>query len=212
MADIEEAEGHHGAVREWLSRAARAPRDKAWVADGMTSDRWAPVSPRGTLDAFVWRTPDERLAALSEPESIEPESAAPPARAAGPAARRGRKRVGRRRKPAWGRSAAGRNRPGVAAGPLPAGKPARPEPAHASSSPAPSVGVIIDPASMAPDDPGPGSRGVRGAAPPHVLDLRKRLSKAAFSAGERHVPFVGRHRRRRARGRAGRGEPARRRL
>ena len=57
MADIEEAEGHYGAVREWLGRAARAPRDKAWVADGVISDRWAPVSPSGTLDAFVWRTP-----------------------------------------------------------------------------------------------------------------------------------------------------------
>ena len=63
MADIEEAEGHQGAVREWLGRAARAPRDKAWVADGVISDRWAPVSPSGTLDAFVWRTPDERIAA-----------------------------------------------------------------------------------------------------------------------------------------------------
>ncbi len=66
MADIEEAEGNHGAVREWLGRAARAPRDKAWVADGVISDRWAPVSPSGTLDGFVWRTPDERLAAPAE--------------------------------------------------------------------------------------------------------------------------------------------------
>ena len=74
MADIEEAEGHQGAVREWLARAARAPRDKAWVADGVISDRWAPVSPSGTLDAFVWRTPDERLAArCAEPAPIEPE-------------------------------------------------------------------------------------------------------------------------------------------
>ena len=67
MADIEEADGHQGAVREWLGRAARAPRDKAWVADGVISDRWVPVSPSGTLDAFVWRTPDERIAAPAEP-------------------------------------------------------------------------------------------------------------------------------------------------
>ena len=66
MADIEETEGNHGAVREWLGRAARAPRDKAWVADGVISDRWAPVSPSGALDGFVWRTPDERLAAPVE--------------------------------------------------------------------------------------------------------------------------------------------------
>ena len=67
MADIEEADGHQGAVREWLGRAARAPRDKAWVAEGVISDRWAPVSPSGALDAFVWRTPDERFALPAEP-------------------------------------------------------------------------------------------------------------------------------------------------
>src|SRR5271165_7514443 len=73
MADIEEAEDHLGAVREWLGRAARAPRDKSWVADGVISDRWAPVSPSGTLDAFVWRTPDERIATLVEVPRVEPE-------------------------------------------------------------------------------------------------------------------------------------------
>src|SRR5208282_3697654 len=77
MVDIEEADGHQGAVREWLGRAARAPRDKAWVADGLISDRWAPVSPSGALDAFIWRTPDERIAAPAEPEAVEP--APPPA-------------------------------------------------------------------------------------------------------------------------------------
>jgi HemY protein len=67
MADIEETQGSPGAVREWLARAARAPRDRAWVADGFVSDRWAPVSPAGKLDAFIWRTPEERLSAPSEP-------------------------------------------------------------------------------------------------------------------------------------------------
>ena len=71
MADIEEADGHQGAVREWLGRAARAPRDKAWVAEGVISDRWAPVSPSGALDAFVWRTPDERFALPAEPAAPE---------------------------------------------------------------------------------------------------------------------------------------------
>ena len=63
MADLEEAEhGSTGLVREWLSRASRAARDKAWVADGVVSDVWAPVSPvSGKLDAFVWTTPAERL-------------------------------------------------------------------------------------------------------------------------------------------------------
>ncbi len=65
MADIEDAErGAAGLVREWLSRASRAPRDKAWVADGMISDTWSPVSPAsGKLDAFRWMTPPERLTA-----------------------------------------------------------------------------------------------------------------------------------------------------
>ena len=63
MAEIEEAEhGETGSLFEWLQRASRAPRDPAWVADGMVSDRWAPVSPvTGQLDAFAWTTPKEQL-------------------------------------------------------------------------------------------------------------------------------------------------------
>ncbi len=127
MADIEEADGNHGAVREWLGRAARAPHDKAWVADGVISDRWAPVSPSGTLDAFVWRTPDERIAAPAEGAvAARPaEAIAAPAAALAPAPQ--------------------------------AAEPERPAaPAQAPTLvPAPRTGVIIDPASMAPDDPGP---------------------------------------------------------
>ena len=127
MADIEEADGNHGAVREWLGRAARAPHDKAWVADGVISDRWAPVSPSGTLDAFVWRTPDERIAAPAEAAvAARPaEAIAAPAAALAPAPQ--------------------------------AAEPERPAaPAQAPTLvPAPRTGVIIDPASMAPDDPGP---------------------------------------------------------
>jgi HemY protein len=68
MADIEEvANGGAGKVREWLARAARAPRDPAWIADGVASDRWAPISPvTGRLDAFVWRAPTEQLEGPSE--------------------------------------------------------------------------------------------------------------------------------------------------
>jgi len=63
MAEIEEAEhGETGTLFEWLQRAARAPRDPAWVADGVVSDDWAPVSPvTGGLDAFVWTTPKEQV-------------------------------------------------------------------------------------------------------------------------------------------------------
>lgn len=61
MAAIEEAEhGDTGALFEWLQRAQRAPRDPAWMADGVVSDRWAPCSPvTGRLDAFEWTTPKE---------------------------------------------------------------------------------------------------------------------------------------------------------
>ncbi len=137
MADIEEAEGHQGAVREWLARAARAPRDTAWVADGVISDRWAPVSPSGRLDAFVWRTPDERIATLPETAPIEPEPAPgrpeipPPTPVAEPAAQ------------------------AVA----PAAQAVEPTRAAPASPALPTrVGVIIDPATMAPDDPGPGGQ------------------------------------------------------
>ena len=68
LADIEEAEtGDQGRVRQYLAKAVRAPRDPAWVADGLVSERWAPVSPvTGKLDAFEWRVPVERLGQLIE--------------------------------------------------------------------------------------------------------------------------------------------------
>ncbi len=63
MADIEEAEhGDKGRMRDWLSRAVRAPRDPAWTADGYVSEQWAPISPiSGKLDAFEWKVPVELL-------------------------------------------------------------------------------------------------------------------------------------------------------
>lgn len=68
MADIEEADtGDQGRIRQWLARAVRAPRDPVWVADGVVSKRWAPMSPvTGKLDAFEWRTPVERPLHLVE--------------------------------------------------------------------------------------------------------------------------------------------------
>lgn len=68
MADIEQAEhGDHGRVRDWLSRAVRAPRDAVWTADGYVSDKWAPVSPlTGRLDAFEWKVPVEMLEGPTE--------------------------------------------------------------------------------------------------------------------------------------------------
>ncbi|MDE2018554.1 MAG: heme biosynthesis protein HemY, partial [Hyphomicrobiales bacterium] len=78
MADLEQTQGGTpGAVREWLARAAIAPRDPAWIADGVIADRWSPVSPvTGKLDAFAWRAPDERITdAPALPLSAEPADA-----------------------------------------------------------------------------------------------------------------------------------------
>jgi HemY protein len=78
MARLEEAEhgAESGRAREWLARAAHAPRDPLWIADGIASETWAPVSPvSGRLDAFVWKTPTELIAA---PESDKPSDAAKP--------------------------------------------------------------------------------------------------------------------------------------
>ncbi|WP_237479707.1 heme biosynthesis protein HemY [Lichenibacterium dinghuense] len=72
MAEIEEAEhGDTGALFEWLQRAQRAPRDPAWIADGVVSDRWSPCSPvTGRLDAFEWATPQEQISAGDEVEHL----------------------------------------------------------------------------------------------------------------------------------------------
>lgn len=69
MARLEQDEtGDDGRVREWLSRALKAPRDRIWIADGVESEHWAPASPvTGQLDAFQWATPPE---AISGPDDL----------------------------------------------------------------------------------------------------------------------------------------------
>ncbi|SIQ90157.1 HemY protein [Rhizobium sp. RU20A] len=59
LADIEEAEtGDVARIRHWMSQALKAPRDATWIADGVASGDWQPVSPvTGRLDAFEWKTP-----------------------------------------------------------------------------------------------------------------------------------------------------------
>jgi HemY protein len=66
MAELEEEDGGNmGLVREWLARASRAERDKAWVADGKVSEIWAPMSPvTGRLGGFVWTTPPQAPGSL----------------------------------------------------------------------------------------------------------------------------------------------------
>ncbi len=88
MAEIEEGENaDQGKARAWLARAVRAPRDPIWVADGVTSETWEPVSPlTGKLDAFVWKQPlaaksVENLDAPTNP-TLELVDAGPPKQAA----------------------------------------------------------------------------------------------------------------------------------
>jgi len=68
MAEIEDAEnGPSGPVREWLARGSRAPRDPAWVSDGVVSKQWLPISPAtGKLDAFEWKIPPHSAQHLTE--------------------------------------------------------------------------------------------------------------------------------------------------
>ncbi len=62
MARIEGGSGDKGREREWLARAVRAPRDRAWIGDGYVSDRWLPVSPvTGAVDAFAWKAPVDAI-------------------------------------------------------------------------------------------------------------------------------------------------------
>jgi HemY protein len=78
MARIESGEGNKGREREWLARAVRAPRDRAWIADGYISDRWLPVSPvTGAVDAFEWKAPVDAIGRGDETLLIE-ESREPP--------------------------------------------------------------------------------------------------------------------------------------
>jgi HemY protein len=69
MARLEQLEHHDpSAAQIWLARASRAPRDAAWIADGLVSDHWAAVSPvTGRLDAFLWMYPQESISYTDQP-------------------------------------------------------------------------------------------------------------------------------------------------
>ena len=62
MAELDEAEsGNQGLVRAWLARASIAPRDPAWVSEGVVSENWLPVSPSGKIGGFEWREPPQAI-------------------------------------------------------------------------------------------------------------------------------------------------------
>ncbi len=76
MAELEDREHDaQGLAREWLARAARAPRDALWFADGHWSRQWDAISPvTGKLDAYRWTEPTEELTGPAEepPPAYEP--------------------------------------------------------------------------------------------------------------------------------------------
>jgi HemY protein len=150
MAELEEVEhADVGRAREWMARALRAARDPAWTADGIVSDRWLPISPvTGRIDAFQWRVPPAELsgpapvivhaAPAAVPAPVRSALEAPaPATAAEPAAS----------PPDETKPAA----PVEAAAPLPAARPAGPQPAPPRAVPR----TPIIPLVTVPDDPGP---------------------------------------------------------
>ena len=73
LADIEEAEtGDQGRIRHWMAQALRAPKDHAWVADGVVSEKWLAVSPvNGRLDAFEWKVPFGQLDGAVEAVTVD---------------------------------------------------------------------------------------------------------------------------------------------
>jgi HemY protein len=83
MADLEEAQGGNvGLAREWLSRASRAPRDPAWIADGVVSGAWLPVSPAtGRPGVFEWKAPPQAPQTLLLGEIAAPPALTAPAEA-----------------------------------------------------------------------------------------------------------------------------------
>jgi HemY protein len=144
MADIEETEnGDSGLLREWLARASRAPRDATWVADGVTSARWAPVSPvTGRLDAFHWETPREELAAPPREPVTAPMAATEPASPPTPL-------------PAPALPGEPARTVGAAEGAVVQSGENRPAPAKPDAKPDASIRPVVFPLANSPDDPGP---------------------------------------------------------
>ena len=158
MARIESGEGNKGREREWLARAVRGRRDRAWIADGYISDRWLPVSPvTGAVDAFEWKAPVDAIGRGNETllieESHEPPGPPTPLKVAAPVERIEPKKpeLASSRAPISSGDGAGPQRPATdAAQPRPsiAAIPEREQPGQVRSKPELYVAPPI------PDDPG----------------------------------------------------------
>ncbi len=77
LADIEEEQtGDQARVRHWMAMARRAPQDPAWIADGIVSRTWLPLSPvTGRIDAFEWKKLEHQAGAAIEHETLTVEDA-----------------------------------------------------------------------------------------------------------------------------------------
>jgi len=158
MARIESGEGNKGREREWLARAVRGRRDRAWIADGYISDRWLPVSPvTGAVDAFEWKAPVDAIGRGNETllieESHEPPGPPTPLKVAAAVERIEPKKpeLASSRAPISSGDGAGPQRPATDAAqscPSSAAIPAREQPGQVRSKPELYVAPPI------PDDPG----------------------------------------------------------
>lgn len=68
MGELESRRGiDRTAAQNWLSRAARAPADACWMADGYMSDAWVAVVPAtGKFDALNWQMPASGTASAAQ--------------------------------------------------------------------------------------------------------------------------------------------------
>jgi HemY protein len=151
MARVEAGElGDKGREREWLARALRAPRDRAWIADGYISDRWLPVSPvTGAVDGFEWKAPVDAIGRGDDTLVIEERPApaaveAPPPLVAPPV------EVPAPREPIDA-SKEKEDRAAIAAAKAPPAPPAPPQP-PTRSEPKPKPAIFVP--ERPPDDPG----------------------------------------------------------
>ncbi len=62
----EKATGSEMAVREWLEKAADAPREMVWICSetGRVYDEWMPISDQGLFNTIIWDFPQGRNFAL----------------------------------------------------------------------------------------------------------------------------------------------------
>lgn len=75
MADIEAAEGHDEAARDWLAKTVTAPRDAHWMCEtcGRESVSWTSTCNNcSAFDTLSWKAPADLVAGLVL-EPVEPE-------------------------------------------------------------------------------------------------------------------------------------------